>query len=189
MRSHPPLHVLFVCTANISRSPYAERRAVQLLGAPPPPEAALRVSSAGVPGFPGREMDPEMGARLRERGADHLGHVSRSVSAQILADVDVVVTMEYAHRMRIATSWPEHAPKVFGLQQLTDALERVPTSASGRAALEGALALARPDSLSWDVADPYRRGRKAARAAAAEIDEALAVIVGRLAGIPAVLGN
>lgn len=28
----PPLRVLFVCTANIARSPYAERRARQLLG-------------------------------------------------------------------------------------------------------------------------------------------------------------
>jgi sulfate adenylyltransferase/protein-tyrosine phosphatase len=134
-------------------------------------------------------MDPEMAAQLRTRGADHLGHVSRSVSAEILAGVDVAVTMEYTHRMRIASSWPEHASKIFGLHQLTDALERVPVSPGGLEALDGALALARPDSLAWDVADPYRRGRKAARAAAAEIDEALAVIVRGLTGIPAVIGD
>jgi sulfate adenylyltransferase/protein-tyrosine phosphatase len=134
-------------------------------------------------------MDPQMAAQLRDRGADDVGHESRSLSAEILAEVDVAVTMEYTHRMRIATSWPQHAAKVFGLHQLADALSRAPSSASGLAALEAALVLARPDSLAWDVADPYGRGRKAARAAAAEIDEALAVIVGRLTGIPAVLGN
>ncbi|MFC7489205.1 MULTISPECIES: low molecular weight phosphatase family protein [unclassified Knoellia] len=181
-RVDEPLRVLFVCTANISRSPYAERMAAHLATHDEAP--LVRFASAGVPGFPGRGMDPEMSAQLRGRGVEPNGHVSRSVSTADLAEADVVVTVELAHRWRIAEGWPEHAPKVFGLNQLADALDRSAPSAGGLEALDGALAVARPDSLSWDVADPYRRGTAAARLCAVEIDEALSVIVPALTGVP-----
>lgn len=61
----PPLRVLFVCTANIARSPYGERRVVQLSHG-----ETLSVASAGIPGYPGRGMDQEMAAQLRTRGGE-----------------------------------------------------------------------------------------------------------------------
>lgn len=177
--------MLFVCTANISRSPYAERRAIQLArGAA---HDVFRISSAGVPGFPGRGMDPAMARELEARGGDRTNHVSRSVTGEILEGADVVVTLEFAHRLRITQAWPQHAPKVFGMRQLADALGRVPTPSRGLAALDAALSVAGPDGLTWDVADPYRLGPAAARACADEIDTALAVILPGLTGIPASL--
>lgn len=178
--------MLFVCTANISRSPYAERRAA-LMSADEPESGALQFSSAGVPGFVGRGMDPEMAAQLRSRGGEPIGHESRAVTAQLLDDADLVITVTFGHRLRIAQSWPQHSSKVFGLRQLSDALSRVPTATGGGlAALDAALAVTAPDSLTWDIADPYQRGAAAARVCADEIDEALAIIVPGLAGIPAV---
>ncbi|EAP99593.1 ptp [Janibacter sp. HTCC2649] len=174
--------MLFVCTANISRSPYAERRAALMEAGPP--EAGLRFASAGVPGHPGKGMDRAMAAELVSRGGEGNGHVSRSLSAAILEAADVVITVEFAQRLRIAESWPEHVAKVFGLHQLADAMERSHTVGGGLEALDGALAIARPDSLAWDVADPYKRGKAAARACADDIDEALAVIVPALVGAP-----
>ncbi|MCA0290277.1 MAG: hypothetical protein LCH82_01215 [Actinobacteria bacterium] len=50
--------VLFVCTANISRSPYAELVARARYGG-----RGIRFASAGVPGTVGRSLDPEMGPR------------------------------------------------------------------------------------------------------------------------------
>jgi sulfate adenylyltransferase/protein-tyrosine phosphatase len=187
VRPQEPLRVLFVCTANISRSPYAERRAAQLAGG----EHAdtLHLSSAGVPGFPGNDMDPAMARVLEDRGADARGHLSRSVTAGILEVADVVVTVEFAHRLRITQQWPEHAAKVFGLRQLADSLRRVEEPRGGLAALDAALAVAGPDSLTWDVADPYQRGAAAAHRCADEIDEALAVIVPGLTGIPVVMSD
>ncbi|WP_353953346.1 low molecular weight phosphatase family protein [Knoellia sp. S7-12] len=179
-RADEPLRVLFVCTANISRSPYAERRAAHFFTGATEPN--VRFASAGVPGFPGRGMDPQMAAQLSRRGIEPNGHVSRSVSVGILADADVVVTVELAHRLRIAEIWPEHAAKVFGLHQLADAFERMPPSAGGLEALDAALTVTRPDSMAWDVVDPYKRGAAAAKACSDEIDGALAVIVPGLAG-------
>lgn len=180
-RPEHPLRVLFVCTANISRSPYAERRARQLLG----DTSSLRVTSAGVPGCAGREMDPAMVVELEARGGSADGHVSRSVTGAVLEDSDVVVTVEFAHRLRIFEGWPEHAHKVWGLNQLADAVGRARVAGRGPATLGSVLAVAGPDGLSWDVDDPYRRGRRAARRCADEIDAALAVILPALDGIPA----
>ena len=174
--------MLFVCTANISRSPYAERRARHLLGTH---DSGLHLSSAGVPGFEGREMDPAMVVELEARGGSSSGHVSRCVTDALLEDSDVVLTVEFAHRLRISERWPHHAPKVFGMHQLADAVGRVTDPGGGLASLDSALALARPDGLMWDVADPYRRGRRAAKRCADEIDAALAVILPALDGIPA----
>lgn len=197
------LRVLFVCTANISRSPYAERRARQLVGemasesatespfetSSEPAETSLDVSSAGVPGFPGNAMDPAMARELETRGVDGHGHLSRALSGEILAAADVVLTLEFAHRLRITERWPEHAAKVFGLRQLADALSRSTAEEGGLAALDAALAVARPDNLSWDVTDPFSQGAAAARRCAAEIDEALHVIVPRLTGMRVACDN
>jgi len=112
-------------------------------------------------------------------------NASQPVSEQVLEGADVVLAVEFAHRLRIAQRWPEHAAKVFGMAQLADALERTPPSEGGLAALDAALAVARPDSLAWDIADPYKKGKAAARTCADAIDAALAVIVPALTGVHA----
>ena len=174
-----PLRVLFVCTANISRSPYAERRAADLL-----PGHDVTVASAGVPGLPGREMDPEMAAQLRAHGGDPEGHVSRSLTGDLLAQVDLVLTFEFAQRMRVLDAWPQHAAKVFGLHQFTDALALVSPGVTGKALETEVARVSAPDSMTWDVADPYRRGRRVAGKCADEIDVALDLLVPALTAQP-----
>ena len=180
-----PLRVVFVCTANISRSPYAERRASQLAH----PDAAIEFSSAGIPGHPGRPMHDQMAAILREQGGSPEGHVSRSLNWWILATADLVLTFEFAQHMRILDAWPDQDVKVMGLLQFVDAAERLGTVVPGitepptsqpRAVptwVAEAASLARPNSMTRDIADPYRRGEKAARECAAQIDDALARVL------------
>lgn len=172
-----PLRVLFVCPANISRSPYAERRAKEMLG-----ESPIRVASAGIPGYPGRGMDPEMAAQLRLRGGDPEGHVSRSLTGAILEDADLVLTFEFAQKMRILDSWPRQAPKVLGLNQFVEVVGRMYRPGTGPRLVKQAHAASRPDSMAFDIGDPYKRGRSAARVAADEIDAVLAKIVPALTG-------
>ncbi|WP_425307926.1 hypothetical protein AADG42_03955 [Ammonicoccus fulvus] len=170
------VRMLFVCTANISRSPYAERRARML-----DPERRLLVGSAGVPGMPGRPMDPEMARQLVDRGGSAEGHVSQSVNEDMLAFSDVVLSFEFAQHLRILEEWPQYAARVFGIGQFADAVDRLRQGAGPRTVTEIA-ERATPDSMGWDVDDPYRRGRRAARAAAARIDGHLMRIIPALTG-------
>ena len=174
------LRVLFVCTANIARSPYAERRAIHLLAGTH--RLGTVFASAGIPGVPGRPMDPEMAEQLSARGGDQSAHVSRSLTAEIIAQSDLVVTFEFAQRMRILDAWPDAAARVLGLHQVVDAIGRVPSGLSGQELVQAASRASAPDSMTWDVRDPHRRGRAAARRCADEIDDALAVIVPVVAG-------
>ena len=135
------------------------------------------MASAGIPGHPGRDMDPEMAKQLRARGGEPNGHVSRSLTTDMLALADLVITFELAQRLRILESHPGWTHKLFGLHQLVDALERTSPASTGVRLVDDAHRACAPDSMTWDVPDPYGRGRAAARKAADEIDEALAVIV------------
>lgn len=173
----PPLRVLFVCTANIARSPYGERRVVQLSHG-----ETLSVASAGIPGYPGRGMDQEMAAQLRTRGGEPNGHISRVLTHEMLVQSDLVLTFEFAQRLRIIDEWPDQSVKVFGLRQFADALARIKAPASGLELLDQAYAVRPPDGMNLDVVDPYRRGTTAARACADQIDAVLSVIVPALAG-------
>ena len=139
--------------------------------------APVTVSSAGIPGYPGRSMDEQMASQLRARGADPEGHVSRSLTAELLSAADLVVTFEFGQRMRILDAWPEQAAKVFGLRQLGDALGRLPADTDRQGLVERVHAVSAPDSMGLDVRDPYRRGSKAARACADDIDAALRQIL------------
>ena len=143
---------------------------------------SVTVASAGIPGHPGRGMDPEMAKQLRSRGGEPDGHVSRCLTTEMLALADLVVTFEFAQRMRILESHPGWTHKLFGLHQLVDALERTSPGRTGVRLVDEAYRTCAPDSMTWDVADPYGRGTAAARKAADEIDEALGVILLATAG-------
>ncbi len=173
-----PLRVLFVCTANIARSPYLEVRARQLAG----PGVGVEFGSAGVPGTAGRPLDAAMAGQLAERGADPAGHLSRPVTAELLAASDLVLTAEFAQRLRLLDAHPGFGPRIFGLRQAAQAV--TPLAPLGRGFL-GWLGRAAPaDSMTLDIADPHGRGRRAARACASELDDLLGILLPALTGTP-----
>lgn len=179
-----PLRLLFVCTANISRSPYAERRARQVLDG-----WNVEISSAGIPGYPGRDMDEEMAKLLPPRGADATGHVSRAVTDEILENADLVLTFEFGHHMKLLDAHPEHGHKVLGIGQLAAAVRRLEEAGERLPAVddvddltEVVLRNAGANSMTYDVDDPYRRGTKVAIACADEIDRHLDRILPFIAG-------
>lgn len=170
------MHVLFVCTANIARSPYAERQARLIVG------DAIGLSSAGVPGVAGESMDEQLAALLRRRGGDSEGHVSRVLTEAVLETADLTLTFEFAQQMRILDRWPERRDRVLGLHQFAAALDRCDGTLTGAALLTAVDRAVGFNSTTMDVNDPHGRGRRAAAACAKEIDAVLDRIMPRLAG-------
>ena len=117
-------------------------------------------------------MDEHLAEELRFRGGNPSGHISRSLTSDMVGDADLVLTFEYAQRLRIIDAWPEHRAKVVPLRQLTEGLHRL-----GRPIEPSRLPfVVDPDGLSsmeWDIEDPHGQGPEAARRCADQIDDAL----------------
>lgn len=172
-----PLRVLFVCTANICRSPYMEIHARHLAG----PDATVTFASAGTHGFDHRPMNDPMVRQLAE-GLDHSTFRSRPLTAELLYDADLVLCAEASHRQFVLDEHPALFRKVFTLGQFAEAVRRSDPTLSGEELVAAASTV--PGIAQWvdDVADPYRRGSKAAGTAAAQITALLDVVVPALAG-------
>jgi sulfate adenylyltransferase len=172
-----PIRVLFVCTANICRSPYLELRARQLLG----PDSGVEVSSAGTRGFDASPVSDTMDAEFARRGTGTDGFRSRLATGELLDDADLVLTAEAAHRTELLELRPGAFRKVLTLGQFVESARAAEPALRGRALIESVGS--RPPSVSpaHDIADPYRRGPEAARAAADTMESMLEVVVGRLA--------
>jgi protein-tyrosine-phosphatase len=189
--SDEPFRLLFVCTANICRSAYADVLTRHLVATAGTGDGtgdgtgggtALEVGSAGTHGFVDQPMDPPMAARLSARGADPSGFRSRPLTMAMVQQADLVLTAQVAHRQYILDDRPELFRRVLTLGQLDRILAAVDTWATGRdllSALRPAFVAASPDD---DVADPFGRGEEAADAAAERIDALVRRVLPRLTG-------
>lgn len=174
-----PLRVLFVCTANICRSPYMELRAKELLAG----RTDVVFTSAGTHGFRAHAVDPTMTAVLADRGVpDALVEefASRRLTRELIQEADLVLTAEASHRAFVLEEAPSAFRKAFTLGQFAESVERVDPGLTG-AALVNAVGHRRAGAVdAHDVRDPYRRGRSAAEASADQIDALLHAVLPRL---------
>jgi protein-tyrosine-phosphatase len=167
-------HVLFVCTANICRSAYAEVRTARrgLDG--------VVVGSAGTHGWVDHPIDPPMAAELERRGLDPSGFRSRRLTPTMLDRADVVLTATAAHRTFVLQERPGAIRRAFSLGQLAAAIDEVPGDLTGQDLLAAARRVRATAVADDDVADPFGHGPEAAAAAAAHIDDLLDRILPRL---------
>ncbi len=176
MTEPPSLNVLFVCTANICRSPYMELSA----RAATAEDGSVVFRSAGTHGFREHGMDAVMAEAMGRRGVDHAGFVSRPLTPALIEQSDLVLTAEATHRTFILQDHPAAFRKVFTLGQFADA---VAGSDLVGAELLAAVGERRGNAeTSLDVHDPYGRGPEAAEACATQIDDLLRVVVPALTG-------
>jgi protein-tyrosine-phosphatase len=84
--------VLFVCTANMCRSPLAQAIAVDLAARRGLGE--LRFESAGRDAFDGRAATDDALEVAREHGLDLAGHRSRPLTRELVEGADVVVALD-----------------------------------------------------------------------------------------------
>ncbi len=108
--------ILFICTANICRSPMAEYLTKKMLIKN---HLAFRVASAGFleGGFP-----ISKGSRifLTENNIDASKHISQKVNRQIVQDSFLILTMTEMHKQRLLELEPNAVYKVFTLSEYCD---------------------------------------------------------------------
>jgi sulfate adenylyltransferase len=179
-----PLKVLFVCTANICRSPYMELTARGLVG-----DGPVEVASAGTHGWADKPMNPPMAEQLLRRrpdaGDDVEAFRGRQLTRAMVDEADLVVTAEASHRQFVLDELPGAFRKVFTLGQLAEAVVRLPDGLDRDELLRQLGDRRGTASPALDVADPFGRGTEAADACATVIDGHLAVVVPRLVAVAA----
>lgn len=153
--------VVFVCTANVCRSPWAEARAAQLL-------PGFRVDSAGIQASPGRPMDPTMAATLPDGATP--SHDAQRLSPQLVRDAAVILAMDGGHRAWINDEHPAAIRKTFTLGQFIESARRAPEGLSLDELVTWTFRNRVPSGPHSDVEDPYKQGPAKAAAAAEQLE-------------------
>lgn len=115
-----PHRLLFVCTANICRSPMAEgfaRAYGEERG------WAIESQSCGVNALPDNAAAPRSVRAMAEVGIDIRAHRSRPIAEELVAWADYVLVMEIRHATRVRERWPEADGKVMLLGNFGGVLE------------------------------------------------------------------
>jgi protein-tyrosine phosphatase len=119
--------IVFVCHANLCRSPMAERLTRRAFEeAFGPAASGVTVSSAGTHAYAGSAMHQASSAVLAECGIDATGFSTRTVNASVLASADLVLTAEREQRAACVTTAPETVRRAFTLRQFARLAEAVP---------------------------------------------------------------
>lgn len=109
--------ILFICTANICRSPMAEeifrRTTKQMDGL-----RKWKVDSAGTWAINGLHASENAQIVINSMGMDLSHHLSRDVSDLDLLDYDVILTMEAGHKEALINEYPEINNRVYMLSEM-----------------------------------------------------------------------
>jgi protein-tyrosine phosphatase len=182
--------VLFVCTGNICRSPFAERLLrLRLDNALGPEAKRIEVSSAGTFALVGEGMMPEAAVTLQRLGGNPDGFEARALAPSHIEAADLVLGMSREHRAAVVTMVPrassrtvtvrEYARLLVGVQPSevasagadpVDRLHAITSTAFGR---RGYAPPKNP--ADDDVPDPFGGPMSAYERAATLIDHALGV--------------
>ncbi len=179
-----PGSVLVVCTGNVCRSPYIERRLRHDLDG-----TGIEVTSAGTAALVGHDMDAGTRERLHHNGIDAGGFVARQLTADLLSGADLVVAAAREHRAVAARLCPAAMARTVTLRDLADLLSELPADELEAAAggiswvrQVGAAASRRRGSVparqdGVDIVDPIGGPSSLFVQMAAEADDALLPVV------------
>jgi protein-tyrosine-phosphatase len=136
--------ILFVCTANICRSPMAMGLMQARVGEGNPD---WKIESAGTWALEGDPPADKSVELLLRRGIDIDGHRSCPVEGKLLDGFKLILTMEKGHKEALQVEYPRAAARVFMLSEMT--------------------------GQSFDIPDPVGRKLAAFEQTAGLIDEVL----------------
>ncbi len=153
-RAHHKKKILFVCTANICRSPMAEAMFNALAEER---ELAWRAQSAGVAALIDEDIASHARMALEEVGVYAQRHRARQVSEEMLEEADLVLTMGPRHMAALRGRFGDLPDKIYTL----------PEYATGASGEEG-------------IPDPYGHAMTAYRASVRQLLEYIGGVMKRL---------
>ena len=166
------LHVLFICTGNICRSPTAERLAIAYADQHAIPH--ISASSAGTRAVIGHGIHHDAANVLEQLGGDPTGFAARQLTTKIAAAADLIVTMTSAHRDLVLEGAPRQLQRTFTLTEIARLASLVGAERIGD------LAALRPHmsaSQIPDVPDPIGQSSEIFAAVGLQIAELLPPIL------------
>lgn len=109
-------HVVFICTANICRSPVAAGMLLDLfqrIGM-----TDWQVSSAGTWGVVERGAAQNSIQVMADQNIDISDHRARMVSREIIEEADLVLCMEAGHKEALSIEFADQADKIYLLSEM-----------------------------------------------------------------------
>lgn len=188
-----PGTILVLCTGNVCRSPYIERRLRQELAG-----TGIEVVSAGTGALVGHDMDPGTRLCLEAAGADVANFTAQMLTADLVSGADLVVAAAREHRAAAARVHPAALGRAFTLRDLADLLDGIGpdelADAAGvgtwvrqvGAASSGRRGRVPARQKGVDVTDPIGGPPSVFAQMAAEVDDSLVPIVRALRQAPTV---
>lgn len=182
----PPTRILIVCTGNICRSPYAEF----LLGGglSEVDASGFEVRSAGTGALRGHPIDASSAALLGPLATTAAGFTATQLTAGLVRQQDVVLTMTREHRSAVLRSCPEALRRTFSLREFARLLDTVDSGRLPRARAARWMRLAPElaanrtsarllDPTQDDVVDPFGQGPEVFRRMSSQIVPAVERII------------
>lgn len=112
------MHIMFVCTGNICRSPMGELLLTRYLAG-----TTVQVSSAGTRGLPMHHIDPSSGRLMDSVGIESSGFRSRRLTRRMAESADLILCFEKEQRKDIVTLAPTAIRYTFLLNEFANMCE------------------------------------------------------------------
>lgn len=115
--------VLFVCTANVCRSPMAMAIFRNLVQGD---QEDWQVDSAGTLAVEGVPVTYKAQVVLQNKGLDVSEHLSQTISQELIDRYDLILTMEKNHKEALTIEFPQKAERIFMLSEMIGLVYDVP---------------------------------------------------------------
>lgn len=186
---NPVPEVVFVCTANRARSPFAAALLERHLTGLP-----FTVGSVGTLDEPGAPALPHAVRAARAFGVDLSAHRARPVRPGDLASTDLVIGFEPYHVAAAVVTGGASRARAFVLSELADAVARPAPFGDRDIDFDTLVGLADArrrlaDALPGSIADPAGRSDRRLLETFAEIERIVALVASRLFGLAATAGG